>query len=100
MTADAKLQQVATIFLDGEFTLLDRAEASISGKRLELLNAFVDVYGKEFIDEKKGQFCYCHDKLVQLIHDQQSYRKAIARLAQGDAAPAAAAPDANSCTVS
>ena len=81
MLPEFKLQKLGFIFLE-ELNMMEVCENYIAHKRLEILNAFVDAYGREFIAQKNGQYVYCHDKLLIEVIAVQNTRKTIARLAR------------------
>jgi hypothetical protein len=80
--AETKLQQLATVFLDNEFALMENAETFIAQKKLDLMHAFVEAYGKEFVDEYRGQYVFQHDKLLTEVTAVRTTRSAIARMAR------------------
>ena len=76
---EVKLQKLGALFLQ-EFDMMEECENHIGHKRLELMNAFVDLYGKELISEKNGKYCYEHEKLLKEVITVQTTRVAIARM--------------------
>ena len=49
------------------------------------MDAFVDLYSKEFIGESGGRYCFKHDDLLAEVIAAKNTRAAIARLTRAQA---------------